>query len=183
MSTFKLWLSSTFFGVVSAILYGIIHDQISIRISPPYLMDWHPTIIESRDPTTVALAWGVVATWWFGLILGMVLALAATVGRRPSAHWTWIFRAVCGVFAATAIGATVAYGITRSFGLELPAHFDELYSEMPQSERQAFTQTAAMHETSYDVAGVATLIASVLIYRSRKARLTDAAPESGSPTV
>ncbi|RYG23906.1 hypothetical protein EON82_12510 [bacterium] len=74
-------------GVIGAVAYGIVLDQITIRISPPYLMDWHPEIIPSRDPTLVALAWGFVATWWFGLILGSVLALAATAGKRLFAPW------------------------------------------------------------------------------------------------
>lgn len=79
-------------GLAAAVVYGVVHDQITVRISPEYLMDWHPEIVPSQDPTVVALAWGVVATWWFGLILGAVLSAAATLGKRPPAPWRWIVR-------------------------------------------------------------------------------------------
>lgn len=170
MSRKALWVRSLLLGTLAAILYGVIHDQITIRISPPYLMDWHPEIVPSRDPTVVAFAWGVVATWWFGLILGIVLAVSATLGRRPPAPWRWIVRAVGGVFAVSAIAAAVAGGIVRGFGLELPQEFlDRVPAALPSREsRIAFTQAAAMHESSYDAAAVATLVAAGLIVWGRR---------------
>ena len=33
--------------------------------------------------TLLALGWGVLATWWVGLALGIYLAVACRVGRRP----------------------------------------------------------------------------------------------------
>jgi hypothetical protein len=182
MTRLSLWLRSVGLGVFGAVIYGIVHDQITIRISAPYLMDWHPEIIESRDPTLVALAWGVVATWWFGLILGSLLAFAATAGSRPFAPWFWTVRAVGFVFCVAAASALVAFGITRGFGLQLPdAFFGPVYGELSMQERLAFTQAAAMHETSYDAAGVATLLAAIMIWRQRRS-LPGMAP-NGAPTL
>ena len=161
-------MRSILLGVTASIAYGVVHDQISVRISPPYLMDWHPKIVESRDPTIVALAWGVVATGWFGLILGAVLALAATVGKRPTVSWRAVVRATGFVFAITAFSALAALAITRGFSLEMPDVFGPVYTELPHAQRLAFTQTAAMHETSYDAAAVATLVAALWIGRGRR---------------
>ena len=145
-------------------------------------MDWHPTVIESRDPTLVALAWGVVATWWFGLILGVVLALAATFGRKPRAPWRWIVRALTGVFAASALAAAIALGITSGFALEMPDDFGPVYAELDRPERLAFTQAAAMHETAYDAAAITTLLsAGIIVWGRRRLGRPDAAPESGGP--
>ena len=160
MTKARLWTRSLALGLIGAIGYGLVHDQVSVRISPAYLMDWHPMIVASRDPTVVALAWGVVATWWFGLILGAALALAATIGRRPVAPWRWITGAIAFVFAISALSAAVAYGITRAFALEMPDVLGPSYADLSQPQRLAFTQTLAMHETSYDAAAVATLIAA-----------------------
>ncbi len=183
MENARLWTRSLLTGTLAAVVYGIVHDQITVRISPPYLMDWHPEIVSSRDPTVVALAWGVVATWWFGLVLGAVLAAAATLGSRPPAPWAWIARSIRVIFLFAAFGAIVAGTVAKGIAFELPSSlFGALYSELSPTEWQAFSQAAAIHEASYDVAGVATLVAAVLVYRRRAALpSSEAALESGGP--
>lgn len=39
-------------------------------------------MIETDSPILLAAAWGVAATWWVGVPLGLVLGLAATTGPR-----------------------------------------------------------------------------------------------------
>ncbi len=168
MTKAGLTARSIVLGTGAAIVYGIVHDQISVRISPPYLLDWHPEIVSTRDPTRVALAWGVVATWWFGLILGVVLAAAATLGNRPMAPWRCIVQSTGFVFAIAAVATAVAFGITRGFGLELPVSFGPIYTNLPKNGRLAFAQTATMHETSYDAAAIATLVAAGWIVWKRR---------------
>lgn len=79
MHFLRIWLRA----IVAAVLYGIVHDQITIRICLEYFTVWHPRIISSRNPTVLALVWGVVATWWVGAVLGIPLAIAARAGRAP----------------------------------------------------------------------------------------------------
>lgn len=169
MTRRTIWARSIGLGILAAVVYGVVHDQVTVRISPPYLMDWHPQIVPSREPTVVALAWGVVATWWFGLILGVVLAAAATLGKRPPAPWTWIVRAVRGIFVCAALAAIAAGLIVRGLRLELPdVLFNQWYTTASRPTRIAFSQAAAMHEASYDAAGVTTLVAAILVFRGRK---------------
>jgi len=73
-------------GLGAAIAYGILHDQITARICVEYFTVGHPPLISSTSPTLLALAWGVVATWWVGLPLGLALAVAARAGRRPKTN-------------------------------------------------------------------------------------------------
>ncbi|RYD30998.1 MAG: hypothetical protein EOP86_18840 [Verrucomicrobiaceae bacterium] len=70
-------------SVLAAISYGVIHDQITARICVEYFTIGHPRLIDSDSPTVLALFWGVAATWWVGLPLGLGLAVAARAGRRP----------------------------------------------------------------------------------------------------
>jgi len=70
-------------GVLAAVSYGIIHDQITARVCVEYFTIGHPPLIPSTSPTLLAFAWGVVATWWVGLPLGFTLASAARLGHRP----------------------------------------------------------------------------------------------------
>src|SRR5215510_14402353 len=71
------------FCLLAAITYGIVHDQVTARVCVEYFTIGHPPLIPSTSPTLLALAWGVVATWWVGLPLGFMLASAARLGPRP----------------------------------------------------------------------------------------------------
>jgi hypothetical protein len=64
-------------GLLGAIAYGVIHDQVTVRVCLEYFTIGHPPLIRSTSPTLLGLAWGVVATWWVGLPLGVMVALAA----------------------------------------------------------------------------------------------------------
>ncbi|MFZ0335817.1 MAG: hypothetical protein WAL69_16905, partial [Candidatus Acidiferrales bacterium] len=57
-------------AVAAAIAYGIVHDQVTIRVCPEYFTVAHPHIFRTGSLTLIALGWGVVATWWAGLAAG-----------------------------------------------------------------------------------------------------------------
>jgi hypothetical protein len=61
---------------------GILHDQISVRVSPEYYHIGHFPIPGIQDATLLAVVWGILGTWWFGAGLGMVLATIACTGER-----------------------------------------------------------------------------------------------------
>jgi hypothetical protein len=69
--------------VAAAIIYGILHDQITARVCVEYFTIFHPPVFATQSPTLLAFGWGVIATWWVGLFLGLFLALAARVGPHP----------------------------------------------------------------------------------------------------
>jgi hypothetical protein len=49
--------------IVAAIVYGILHDQVTARVCVEYFTIGHPPIFHTDDPTLLALGWGVIATW------------------------------------------------------------------------------------------------------------------------
>src|ERR1041384_2373253 len=67
-------------GLCAAVGYGILHDQVTARVCVEYFTVGHPRIIASTSPTILGFVWGVLATWWVGLPLGCLLALAARAG-------------------------------------------------------------------------------------------------------
>jgi hypothetical protein len=66
--------------VAAAIAYGVAHDQITARVCLEYFTVFHPPVFATQSPTALAFGWGVIATWWVGLFLGLLLALAARAG-------------------------------------------------------------------------------------------------------
>ena len=72
------------FCTLAAIVYGILHDQITARICVEYFTIGHEPIFGTDDPTILALGWGFIATWWMGFGLGLPAAIACRAGRsRP----------------------------------------------------------------------------------------------------
>ena len=69
--------------VGAAVLYGIAHDQVTARVCVEYLTIGHPRVFATESPTLLALGWGVIATWWVGLLLGFPLSFAALRGSKP----------------------------------------------------------------------------------------------------
>jgi hypothetical protein len=69
--------------VCAAVVFGIVHDQITARICVEYFTIGHPPVFHTNSPTLLGLGWGVIATWWVGLMLGVPLAMVARLGTRP----------------------------------------------------------------------------------------------------
>ncbi len=74
------WLAIVVLSILACVTYGVIHDQITARICVEYFTIGHPQIIASESPTMLGFVWGVIATWWVGAILGVLLATAARIG-------------------------------------------------------------------------------------------------------
>ena len=70
-------------SIGSAIFFGIIHDQMTARVCVEYFTIGHPPVFNTDSPTLLAFGWGIIATWWVGLILGVPMASAARLGAYP----------------------------------------------------------------------------------------------------
>src|SRR5688500_9214653 len=66
-------LRSVGLSLLAAIGYGVAHDQVTARICVEYFTLGHPPLFPPDSPTFPALGWGVAATWWVGLPLGLLL--------------------------------------------------------------------------------------------------------------
>ena len=67
-----------------ACLYGIAHDLVTAHVCVEYFTVHHPVLSGSPSPIVQALTWGVVATWWVGLLGGVVLVGANRLGPWPA---------------------------------------------------------------------------------------------------
>jgi len=141
-------------SVLAAILYGIIHDQITARICVEYFTVGHPRWIDSDSPTVLGLFWGVVATWWVGLPMGIGLAIAARAGSRPKLTCSQLVRPI-GLLLCCMLGVAILAGltgwITASTGIFHLA--PRLAARIPEDKHVAFLTAGWAHSGSY-LAGV-----------------------------
>ena len=69
--------------ILASVIYGIIHDQFTARICIQYFTEFHPPMFTTTSPTLLAFGWGIIATWWAGAIIGLLLLIASRFGSRP----------------------------------------------------------------------------------------------------
>src|SRR5215471_7016421 len=157
-----------FLSVGAAIFYGIIHDQITARICLEYFTIGHPRLIDSDSPTVLGLFWGVVATWWVGLPLGLGLAVAARAGGRPKLTARDLIRPIMKLLgwmhlvaaAAGLIGfSTASAGVFHLAG--------PLALQVPASRHTAFLTDGWIHAGSYLAGIVGGLVLWILTWRRR----------------
>lgn len=158
------------FSLAAAIVYGILHDQVTAHLCVEYFTIAHPPVFHTQSPFLLALGWGVLATWWVGLPLGLLLAVVARLGPvqrlaladvRP-----WIIRlliamAICALVAGVVGSYLVATGI-----LPVPGDWA---MRIPPSKQVAFSADAWAHLASYGsgILGGLVLIGYAFLRRMR----------------
>ncbi len=145
-------LSIVLLCILAAVLYGIVHDEITALICVEYFTIGHPDIFGTDSPTLLGLGWGIVATWWVGLALGIILALASRFGHRPKVAPQDLVRPIGRLLLVMACCAAAA-GLMGLIAARL--HWVYLEGEMaaavPSSKHRAFLVDLWMHLTSYGV--------------------------------
>ena len=137
--------------ILAAVFYGILHDQVTARVCVEYFTIGHPLVFNTTSPTLLALGWGVIATWWMGAVLGLILALAARLGGPPRLNANDLIKPVLGllvVMAISALGAgVIGYFLARSGKVSL----DDLDQVLARPTAIRFIADFYAHSASYGV--------------------------------
>jgi len=164
MQSLKIILLS----IAAAVAYGIVHDQVTARICVEYFTIGHPPIFGTHDPTLLGIGWGILATWWVGLLLSVPLAVVARAGRLPTrsaASLVWpiamlMLASACGAILAGLVGWLLASrGIVQLV--------EPLASEVPAEKHVAFLIDGFAHTASYGFGFLGGLIIMALVWRWR----------------
>ena len=97
-------------NILAACAYGVIHDQITVRVCIEYFTVAHPPLFHTTSPTLLALCWGVAATAGIGAVVGVLLALVSRAGAPAPLSLFRIGQSVLlllGVMALSAFAAGV----------------------------------------------------------------------------
>lgn len=157
--------------VGAAILYGVAHDQITARVCVEYFTVGHPPVFDTTDPTLLGLGWGIIATWWAGLILGLAAAVAARAGRRPPRSARSLVPQVVLLLAMMAVAAVGAGAVGNMLGRGGAVTLNgDVAGKVPPEKHAAFLACLFAHSASYLVgfAGGGMQVAIVWISRKRR---------------
>jgi hypothetical protein len=154
--------------IAAAIFYGIVHDQVTARICVEYFTVFHPPVFGTQSPTLLGLGWGIIATWWAGAFLGVLLAVAARAGSRPkllvSGLLAPIARLVLVMAAFALLSGLTGYLLARR-GLVAPPVW--VASRLAPSAYPRFMADWWAHIASYAIGFLGGIITCVAQFRRR----------------
>jgi hypothetical protein len=164
--------------IAAAVAYGVIHDQVTARVCVEYFTIGHPPVFRTESPTLLGLGWGVIATWWVGLLLGVPLAIAARAGGRPRRCARSLVRPILTLLAVMAACAATAgvvgWLLARAGVIRL---VEPLASNIPADKHVPFLADLWTHSASYFVGFVGGLVVIARVWRSRSAINPSAKPD------
>lgn len=154
--------------MATAIIYGIVHNQVTVRISLEYFTIGHRALISSTSPTLMGIAWGVHPNWWVGLGMGVLLAITGRAGKWPKRNARSFVKPLLLLFLISGIASATAgilgYRLANSGTLGL---YEPLASSVPASGHAAYISALWMHTASYTVGTMGGLIISLLVFTGR----------------
>jgi H+/Cl- antiporter ClcA len=155
-------------SIAAAICYGILHDQVTARICVEYFTIFHPPVFHTDNPTLLGLGWGVIATWWLGAFLGVVLAISARAGNQRKLTTKELIRPVMYLLAVMALSAflfgTTGYVLARTGLIATPVWITKSLIRVSYA---AFIADWWAHNASYATATVGGIVLCVMTYRKR----------------
>jgi hypothetical protein len=137
-------------GVVAAIAYGIAHDNVTARVCVEYFTIGHEPIFGTESPTLLALGWGVIATWWVGLGLGIFLAIVCQSGRKPKLTAADLLKPL-GILLATMAVVSLLAGIVGYYSATQRWVWlvGRLADDVPEAKHNAFLADLWAHLAAY----------------------------------
>ncbi len=156
------------------IIYGMIQDQFSVRMSRKYFTIAHQPIPGLNDPTLLGITWGFLGSWWGGLFAGVAVALTATLGKNPPLKVRQLVLPVGMMLFGMVVG-TLLCGFAGYYnGLICEITFrGDFGKAIPIDEQLRFFTVACAHIGTYTSSVVATIAVCVWAawYRGRGPRV------------
>ena len=168
MRKFGIFTSTIFIAIILAGLYGILHDQVTYSISPEYFtkfkyrqFGFEPLWFGGHRQTVAVI--GFLATWWMGLLIGIILGSAGLIFRDYTTMRRKINKAIKIVFITAIIFAIIGFLWGKYYLIRTGVNWwlpDDLYN------KNDFIVVGSIHNFSY-IGGVAGLLFAV-VYMIRK---------------
>jgi hypothetical protein len=158
----RRFLTIVFGSTVLACLLGICLDLVTANLAVEYFTVHHPQVLSTENPWALALLWGVVASWWFGAVAGMIVASINHRRQQP-------LEAIR-ILKWTAIACVALWMIMISILLTIMA----ISSTIPIEQRRASFESdrrlvavAMAHQYEYVLGTIAMLVIAVMTWRSK----------------
>ena len=144
-------------------LLGIAIDMVTANVAVEYFTVHHPHIVDSESPWVMALVWGIGASWWFGLIAGVLLWWMNVRRTQPLSSMRILQMIVSSLVVIWLVMMGIVAGVYGIAG------------RIPQNQRRVTFESdrrlmavALAHSTEYALGGIVTIGLMVRIARIRE---------------
>ncbi len=137
--------------ILASIAYGICQDMVTAHLCVEYFTVGHPPVLGGNtEPISLALCWGVLATWWLGLFFGLPAALLARCGSKPKLGWKELVRPIVVLMIVTGVAATIAgvFGALFFLSTVVPGKL-ACFRGVPPIRSHLYFADAAAHNAAY----------------------------------
>ena len=175
MRKFGVFAATVFIAIILGGFYGIIHDQITYSISPEYFTKYkyrqfgfEPYWFGGHRQTVAII--GFLATWWMGLIIGLVIGLLGLIFKDHIAMRKAVLKAIVIVFVTAVVFAGIGFLWGKYHLLKTGVSWwlpDDLV------DKNSFIVVGSIHNFSY-MGGIAGLLIGVIYMIIRKLRVASA---------
>lgn len=156
-------------SILACVTYGIVHDQVTVRLCVEYFTVFHAPVFDTENPTLLGIGWGILATWWVGVFLGIPLAIFSRAGKLPKRTASQLVRPITILMLSSACFATMAglvgY-IAASNGWIWMV--EPWKSRVPSDHHVLFLVDLWAHNASYLAGFIGGLIVMALVWRGRR---------------
>lgn len=165
-----IFLLIVFVSPLVAGIYGIIHDQITYTLAPEYYTKFKYIQFGISEHLQNRVGVGIVgfaATWWVGLLLGLVFGGIGFVQINAQRMWTITLKCIFYTLLITAFMGGLGYGIGR-FAMDAN-HF---YFPENVTDKQSFLAVGMVHNLGY-LGGFIGLITGIVLQLKSKKKATN----------
>lgn len=158
------------FCVIASVVYGILHDFVTIHVCPEYFTVYHPKVFPTQNLWLLAIGWGTIASWWMGLFLGILIAAACLAGSLPPLGWRALVKPMA-ILLLSCYAAATYFGIWAyhdDFRSPLVDMFIPVASLPDRLARNnGFMADYIAHNVSYRASAIGALILCGFLIRKR----------------
>jgi hypothetical protein len=160
-----------FLAVAMAIAFGILHNLVTVQISPANFTVGHARIAPTDSALVLAIAWGIVTPFVAGLIVGVPLSLVATIGSKPQLSAAQLVRPIAALCMVMAVGSVVggAAGYVRARGGS-PDVPESLAGRVPSHESVRFASVRTAHTWAHRAGLAGGVLLWLYAWRVRRAQ-------------
>ena len=160
---FGLLILIVFISIILALIYGILHNQISYSISPEYFtkfkFEQFGFVEYGLDTTRLTTSLiGIWSTWWFGLLIGLIIGIVGFTQPTTKIMWKSSFGAII-----RTLGIAIGMGIVGILVGKFIISNINAYWNLPAdlTDRKSFLTAGTMHNFSY-LGGIIGLIYGII---------------------
>jgi hypothetical protein len=179
MNKFLAFITTVLLACMLGGIYGIIHDQLTYTISPEYYTKFkfeqflqltykENEFVAPREAVAVV---GIMATWWVGLIIGVVLGLVGFIHadwkKRLAITMKAFMMTITVAFFTGLLGLAYGYFVLANQPI---TDFSNWYLPEGLVDVEHFIMVGSMHNFSY-VGGLLGLIVGVIYSVRQKQKI------------